>query len=80
MVRNKTGVEGARSFFGITQLGDLTAVRNVGVGAKKSGELGGGTDAGVMSSHNPPKKYVQRTGWRIKQAMDSVKRNGAAYP
>ncbi len=69
MVRNKAGVERARNFFGITHVRDLTAVRDVGFGAKKGvgfgakkgGELGGGTDAGVMSSHNPPKKYVQRT-------------------
>src|SRR5258708_38521269 len=80
MVRNKAGVERARNLFGITHLGDLTAVWDVCLGAKKGGELGGGTDAGVMTSHNPPKKSVQRTGWRIKQAIDSVKRNGAAFP
>src|SRR6266513_2111241 len=39
----------------INAFGDLTAVRDVGFGAKKGGELGGGTDAGVMSSHNAPK-------------------------
>src|SRR5258708_34644286 len=80
VVRNKAGVERARNFFGITHVGNLTAVRDVALGAKKGGELGGGTDAGVMNSHNPPKKYVQRTGWRIKQAIDSVKRKGAPYP
>jgi hypothetical protein len=62
VVRNKAGVERARNFFGITHLGDLSAVRNVRLGAKKRSEFGGGTDAGVMTSHNPPKKYVQRTG------------------
>ena len=56
VVRNKAGVERARNFFGITHLGDLTAVWDVGLGAKKGGELGSGTDAGVMTSHNPPKK------------------------
>src|SRR2546430_2311298 len=56
VVRNKVRVERARNFFGITHVGDLTAVRDVGFGAKKGGELGGGTDTGVMSSHNPPKK------------------------
>src|SRR5882724_4193824 len=61
VVRNKASVERARNFFGITHVGDLTAVRDVGFGAKKGSELGGGTDAGVMSRHNPPKKYVQRT-------------------
>jgi len=39
VVRNKTGVEGARNSFGITHLGDLAAVRNVGVGAKKAASL-----------------------------------------
>src|SRR5438105_12252234 len=56
VVRNKARVERARNFFGITHVGDLTAVRDVRLGAKKGGELGGGTDAGLMSSHNPPKK------------------------
>src|SRR5258708_7249855 len=79
VVRNKPRVERARNFFGITHLGDLTAVWDVGLGAKKGGELGGGNEAGVMTSHNAPNKYVQRTGWRIKQAIDSVKRNGAPY-
>src|SRR5450755_1099520 len=55
VVRDKARVERARNFFGITHVRDLTAVRDVGFGAKKSGELGGRTDAGVMSSHNPPK-------------------------
>src|SRR5438132_8549628 len=54
VVRNKAGVERARNLFGITHVGDLTAVRDVGFSAKKGGELGGGTDAGVMSSHNSP--------------------------
>src|SRR3984893_10217403 len=80
VVRNKAGVERARNFFGITHLGDLTAVWDVGLGAKKGGELGGGTDAGVMTSHNPPKKYVQRTGWRIKQAIDSSKEKVRSIP
>src|SRR5258706_16385260 len=56
VVRNKARVERARNFFGITHVGDLTAVRDVGFGAKKGGELGGRTDAGVMSSHNPPNR------------------------
>ena len=55
VVRYKAGIERARNFFGITHLRDVTAVRDVGLGAKKGGELGGGTDAGVMSSHNGPK-------------------------
>jgi hypothetical protein len=62
VVRNKAGIERARNFFGVTHLRYLTAVRDVGLGAKKGGELGGRTDAGVMTSHNPPKRYVQRTG------------------
>jgi hypothetical protein len=80
VVRNKAGIERARNFFGITHLRDLTAVRDVGLGAKKGGELGGGTDAGVMSGHNPPKKYVQRTGWRIKQAIDASKEKVRRIP
>src|ERR1700674_938859 len=59
VVRNKARVERARNFFGITHVGDLTAVRDVGFGAKKGGELGGGTDTGVMSRHNPPKNCRQ---------------------
>src|SRR6266481_6578828 len=55
VVRKKAGVERARNFFGITHVGDLTAVRDVGFGAKKGGELGGGNDAGVMNSHDLPK-------------------------
>jgi hypothetical protein len=55
VVRNKARVERARNFFGITHVRDLTAVRDVGFGAKKGSELGGGSDAGVMSSHNPLK-------------------------
>src|SRR3979411_1306846 len=72
VVRNKARVERARNFFGITHVGDLTAVRDVGFGAKKGGELGGGTDAGVMSSHNPPKKYVQQQFVCIRVPSGSV--------
>src|SRR6266403_2144271 len=33
----------------------LKQFRKIGFGAKKGGELGGGTDAGVMNSHDLPK-------------------------
>src|SRR5208337_4951455 len=55
VIRNKAGVERARNFFGVAHLGNLTTVRYVALCAKKGGELSGGTDAGVMSGHDPPK-------------------------
>src|SRR5258708_2307524 len=55
VISNKAGVERARNFLGITHVGDLTAIRDAALRAKKGGELGGGTDAGVMNSHDLPK-------------------------
>jgi len=84
VVRNKAGVERARNFFGITHVGDLTAVGDVGFGAKKGGELGGGTDAGVMSSHNAPKNTFSELDrlssgrGQYEQCKISLKKYGAA--
>jgi len=84
VVRNKAGVERARNFFGITHVGDLTAVRDVGFGAKKGGERGGGTDAGVMSSHNAPKNTFSELDrlssgrGQYEQCKISLKKYGAA--
>jgi hypothetical protein len=76
VVRNKARVECARNFFGTTHVGDLTAVRDVGFGAKKGGKLGGGADAGVMSSHNAPKstfsefdRLSSRCGRRVSSSI-----------
>jgi hypothetical protein len=76
VVRNKARIERARNFFGITHVGDLTAVRDVGFGAKKGGELGGGTNTGVMSSHNPPKSTFSELD-RLRQG--AVNTNSEKY-
>src|SRR6266699_7314 len=55
VISNKAGVERAGNFLGITHVGDLTAIRDAALRAKKGGELGGRTDAGVMNSHDLPK-------------------------
>jgi len=82
VISNKAGVERARNFLGITHVGDLTAVRDAALCAKKGGELSGGTDAGVMSSHDPPKfTTVRRTclvDLLLRREMSHLWSDGAA--